>query len=334
MLVYVATSPDGLGTCLYAVDIERRVSRRISFGVEQYTSVAAAANGRRLVTTVANPVTSLWRMRISNGVVEESKAEPILRTAQALSPRQGHDYLLYLSSKGGANGIWQLLPDGTVKELWPGVDGRVLALAISPDGSRIAFVVQKGGHASLYVMNHDGTGPRALGQSLEVRGAPSWFPDGKSIAIAVDQGVGPRVAKVSIDDGSAAPMVTEYSINPVWSPDGSFLVYAGAQVGIRFPVKAVTVEGKPYSLPELILDLGAGRFSFAGPSSLVFLKGEMIDKNLWMKDLKTGVEHRLTNFSRELVINDDFDVSPDGQEIVFSRQKQNSNITLIDLPQR
>ena len=53
-----------------------------------------------------------------------------------------------------------------------------------------------------------------------------------------------------------------------------------------------------------------------------------------MKDLKTGAERQLTNFSRELVINDDFNVSADGQEIVFSRQKQNSNITLIDLPSR
>jgi Tol biopolymer transport system component len=183
-------------------------------------------------------------------------------------------------------------------------------------------------------MNNDGTGARALGASMEVRGSPSWSPDGKSIAIAVDQGNGPRVSRVSVDDGSAVSMVPEYSINPAWSPDGSFLVYGGAQVGTRFPLKAITAEGKPYSLPQLILDLGAGGFSFASPSSLVFLKGGIFDKNLWIKDLKTGAERQLTNFSRELVINEDFNVSPDGQEIVFSRQKQNSNITLIDLPPR
>ena len=333
MLVYVATSPDGLGTCLYAVDVERRVPRRITFGVEQYTSVAASANGRRLVATVANPVTNLWRMKIAEGVVEEAKAEPLLQAVQALSPRHGKDYLLYLSSRGGANGIWQLRPDGSVRELWPGSDGRVLAFAISPDGNRIASVVQKNKRTNLYIMNDDATGSRVLAPSLEVRGAPSWAPDGTSIAIAVDQGAGPRVARISVD-GSVAPLVSEYSINPAWSPDGSFLVYAGAQVGTKFPVKALTADGKPHPLPELILDMGAGHFSFAGPSGLVFLKGEIFDKNLWLKDLKTGQERRLTNLSRELVINEDFNVSPDGKEIVFSRQKQNSNITLIDLPPR
>src|SRR5262245_3843881 len=272
-------------------------------------------------------------MKITDGIVDESKVEPILQTVQALSPRHVKDYLLYLSSRGGANGIWQLQPDGAVKELWPGSDGRVLAFAISPDSSRIASVVQKNGRTNLYVMNDDASGSRVLAPSLEVHGAPSWAPDGKSIAIAVDQGAGPRVARISID-GSVAPMVPEYSINPAWAPDGSFLVYAGAQVGTKFPVKAVAANGKPHPLPELVLDMGAGHFSFASPSSLVFLKGEIFDKNLWMKDLKTGQERRLTNLSRELVINEDFNVSPDGHEIVFSRQKQNSNITLIDLPRR
>jgi len=272
-------------------------------------------------------------MKITDGVVEEAKIEPLLQTVQALSPRHGKDSLLYLSSRGGANGIWQLHPDGSVRELWPGSDGRVLAFAISPDRTRIASVVQKNGRTNLYIMNDDATGSRVLAPSFEVRGAPSWAPDGTSIAIAVDEGGGPRVAKISVN-GEASPLVSEYSINPAWSPDGSFLVYAGAQIGTRFPVKAVTADGKPYPLPELILDMGAGHFSFASPSSLVFLKDQIFDKNLWMKDLKTGQERRLTNLSRELVINEDFNVSPDGQEIVFSRRKQNSNITLIDLPPR
>ena len=45
----------------------------------------------------------------------------------------------------------------------------------------------------------------------------------------------------------------------------------------------------------------------------------------------TGQQRQLTNFSREFLISD-FDVSPDGKEIVFSRLKENSNIVLIDIP--
>src|SRR5262249_45272003 len=151
LLVYVATAPDGLGTCLYGIDVERRMPRRITFGVEHYTSVAASADGRRLVATVANPATSLWRVAISKQIAEEAKAEPILPTVQAPSPRHAPDYLVYLSSKGGANGIWRLRLDKSVKELWTGSDGDVRAFAISPDGSRIAFVVQKSGRTNLYL---------------------------------------------------------------------------------------------------------------------------------------------------------------------------------------
>jgi Tol biopolymer transport system component len=63
------------------------------------------------------------------------------------------------------------------------------------------------------------------------------------------------------------------------------------------------------------------------------LKGDVWHKNFWLIDLVTGQQRQLTNFSREYLIGD-FDVSPDGKEIVFDRAKENSNIVLIDLPGR
>ena len=59
-VVYLATDSDGSGPWLYAIDVKERVARRISFGLERYTSLAASADGSRLVATVANPKTSLW----------------------------------------------------------------------------------------------------------------------------------------------------------------------------------------------------------------------------------------------------------------------------------
>jgi Tol biopolymer transport system component len=336
MLLYVARNPDGSGPSLYGVDVQGRVSRRITLGVEQYLSIASSNAGRQLVATVANPVSNLWRMPISNGMAEESAATRIaLSTVQGLSPRSTREGLLYLSSRSGDNGIWKLT-DGTSTEVRDGSEGRVLAAAVDVGGnsSRIAAVVVKEGRTNLYIMNPDGTGVRPLGNSLEVRGTPSWSPDGKWITVAVDEGAGPRVSKFSPDGSSVVPMTKDYSINPIWSPDGSFLVYAGAQLGTSFPLRAMTKEGQPYSLPEMSLDLGAFRFSFVpGTSSLVFLKGGLWNKNFWMKNLETGAERQLSNFSREFLTTD-FDVSLDGREIVFSRQKDNSDVVLVGLPQK
>jgi len=59
-VLYVARDQDGSGPWLWALDVERKLTRRVSFGLEKYTSVAASADGRRLVASVASPGPSLW----------------------------------------------------------------------------------------------------------------------------------------------------------------------------------------------------------------------------------------------------------------------------------
>jgi len=240
--------------------------------------------------------------------------------------------MLYLSSKGGDDGIWKLA-DGASVELWSGSLGSVLVgPTISPDGRRIAFTAQKGGRTKLYLMNSDGTGVNEIAPALNVRGTPSWSPTGEWVTVAADQGKGTRLFNVPLGGGPATQFINEPGTNPVWSPDGQFVVYAGVEVGTRFSLKAATAKGKPYGIPEISLSRGSGRFSFLpGQPILVVLEGEFWHKNFWSVDLMTGKRRQLTNFDREFLIND-FDISPDGKDIVFGRLKESSNVILIDFP--
>jgi len=67
-------------------------------------------------------------------------------------------------------------------------------------------------------------------------------------------------------------------------------------------------------------------------SSLVLLRGEIQHKDLWLIDLVTGAERRLTNMAPDFNISD-FDISPDGSEVLLERVQERSSVVLMDLPQ-
>lgn len=330
-LLYLATTADGSRAAIYALDLERRIPHRVSLGLEQYTSLAASTDGRRLVATVANTKGTLWRVPISDQVAEEAAASPItLPTAGGLSPRLGANFVLYVSSRSGSEGIWKLAA-GTATELWTASNARIVGgPSIARDGRGITFVVEEQGRTRLYVMDDDGTNVRALTESMDLRGAPAWAPDGESIIVAAYHDGAPRLFRVSMDGRATVPFLSEHSIDPMWSPDGRFLAYSGPDVGTTFPVKAAAADGRPYPMPNLTLSRGARRLGFLPDRrGLIVLRGEIEHKNFWLVDLDNGTERRLTNFGRDFIIKD-FDVSRDGREIVFDRVRENSDIVVID----
>jgi Tol biopolymer transport system component len=335
-LLYLATADDGSGPWIHALDVENRVSRRVSTGVEEYLSLAASADGRRLVATVSGAVAGLWRVPITDRVADESAAAPVaLPTPRGLSPRIHGDAVLYRAPRTGTDGLWRLV-GGAGTEVWSGVDGRAIAgSAVAPDGKRLAFPVLRQGVTQLYIANADGTAAHRVAESLDVRGSPAWSPDGQWIAIAANQdGQQARLFKIPVDGGAPTRLTDEYAIDPVWSPDGTFLVYTNADVGTTFQVKAVTADGKPRDLPSLTLSRGSRRMAFLpGGSELVVLKGDISNKDFWAVDLGTGRDRQLTDLGRGFVVAD-FDISPDGREIVFDRARDESDIVLIDLAAR
>ncbi len=332
-LLYLASDADGSGPWIYSVDVERRTPHRLTSGLDKYTSLAASADGHRLVVTVASPKTTLWRLRIADTPVEVAAAARIsLTSSTGFSPRLGPNYLLHVSAAGTSESIWKLT-NGTDTELWSAPDAHVFGgPAIAADGRSIAFSVRQRGRTFLYVMQSDGSNARIVTDALELQGAPAWAPDGQSIlTAATDHGV-PHLFRVPIDGGSAVLFVQEYSADPAWSPDGRFVVYSGPDIGTTFSVKAITAEGAAQPLQALTLTRGARHLTFLpGGRALVFLRGEIQHKNLWLVDLETGAERQLTNVAPDFNIRD-FDISPDGREAVLERIQEHSDVSLLDLP--
>ena len=333
-LIYLASDKDGSGPWLHVMDVDRRVPHRIGAALDRYTSLAGSADGQRLVATLATPKGTLWRLGIADTPVGTSAPTPIsLTTGRGFSPRLGPDYLLYVSSKGSGEVIWKLA-DGATTELWSAPEARIIGgPEIAPDGRRLAFSADQDGKTLLYVINTDGTNVRVVTDSLELRGAPAWTPDGRSITSAADVDGTPHLFNISLD-GAATPLVRDYAVDPVWSPAGDFVVYSGADIGTTFAVKGVAANGTPHPVPDLTLTRGARRLRFLrGQRMLVVMRGDIQHKDLWQIDLGSGTERQLTSLPADVNVRD-FDVSPDGREIVFERVQEQSNVVLIKLAPR
>jgi Tol biopolymer transport system component len=330
-LLYVARAVDGAGPWLWALDLESKVTRRVSSGLEQYTSVAASRDGRRVVATKVNPVANLWRVPVLDQPAEERDVQPYpVSSARALAPRFGGTSLFYLSARGTADGLWRF-QDGQAFEVRKGADGALFdPPAATRDGSRVAVVVAKERKRRLAIMFADGTGFHGLAESIDFQGTADWSPDGSWIAAGGSDAQGPALFKIPVDGGAPVRLVAGQAVNPVWSPDGNLIVYAASLVtGQVAPLRGVRPDGTPVELPPVRVRPRGHRFLRNG-SGVVYLPAAP-SLDFWLLDLAAKKTRPLTHLSNQGAIGT-FDMTPDGTAIVFDRSRDNSDIVLIDLP--
>ena len=122
------------------------------------------------------------------------------------------------------------------------------------------------------------------------------------------------------------------SSNPVWSPNGKFILYSGVPRARSVPVKAVTPDGQPWPLPAFSVDRVGDSYRFMPDGNTVVVKlGGFRRQDFWLLDLTTGGRRRLTSLKPGESLHR-FDLSPDGSRVVFERVRENSDIALITLP--
>ena len=335
-LLYIARAEDQSGPWLWSLDVETKVSRRVTSGLEHYSSVSASRDGRRVVASVADPKASLWRVPLLDRQPEDRDVQPYpVPSARALAPRFGGTSMFYLSASGAGDGLWRF-QDGKASEVWKAEDDSLTEPpAVSPDGGRVAIVVRQLGKPRLSVMTADGTNARTLATSIEIQGAggqgsADWSPDGAWIVAAGKDEQGSGLFKIPVDGGAPVRLVSGQFVNPVWSPDGALIVYGGPVVGGQVPLLGVRPDGTPVEWPELRVRIDGGYRFLPSGTGLVYLpRGQSLD--FWLFDLATRASRPLTHLGDHGRLGT-FDITPDGKAIVFDRSRENSDIVLIDLP--
>lgn len=133
--------------------------------------------------------------------------------------------------------------------------------AISPDGTRIAFVSDRDGTEDIFVMNADGSGVTNLTNDTAEDFAPSWSPDGTRILFTSDrdrpaEAVFPLDIFVMNTDGSdpvnLTPESTFHDQEAAWSPDGTQIAFSTNRVdGQSFDIFLMNADGSdPVRLTE------------------------------------------------------------------------------------
>jgi serine/threonine protein kinase/Tol biopolymer transport system component len=331
-LLYVAPDEDRSGPWLWALDVERKMTRRVSNGLERYLSVAASADGTRLVATVASSAAGLWTVPILAGIAETADVKPYpTPTTRALAPRFGKDSLFYLSSSGAGEGLWRMLA-GDATEVWRGSDEPLMEVpAVSAKGDSVAVVSRHGGSPRLSVVSADGADRRRVDDTIAIRGTPAWSPDGNWIATGGTDASGPGLFKIPVGGGRPVRLKSGPASDPVWSPTGNFIVYVGQQ-DASAPLLAIRDDGTAMEFPPIRVPTGGrGRARFLpNGTGLVYLQGTG-PQDFWLLDIASGRSRQLTRLSGGASTST-FDVSPDGTRIVFDRLREISDIVLIELP--
>jgi TolB protein len=115
--------------------------------------------------------------------------------------------------------------------------------AVSPDGSKVAMILSKGGSPNVYVCNADGSDLKRLTTGAE-DSSPCWSPDGQWICFATKINERRMLAKVPANGGEVQRISTAGVSNPTepdWSPDGKWIAFT-SQMG-EFDICVVPAGG-------------------------------------------------------------------------------------------
>ncbi len=331
-VLYLAKERDGSGPWVWALDLAHRVSRRILFGLEQYTSLSASADGKRLAVTVANPTVRLWSVPILSSIATEGDVKPFGASMRALEPRFRGKTLYYLSSAGPVDRLWRF-DEGKPTEVWGEPQARIVEPpAISPDGRQIAIVTSQSGKRRLRLISADGAESISIAQELDVEGSADWSPDGQWIVTGANDKRGEGLFKIPASGGAPVRLTSTIGRDPVWSPNGSLIAYSGPNIFTLTPLLAIRPDGTPIKLPEIRTQRDGERLRFMPDGrGLVFMRGTEATpwQDFWLLDLTTMVTRKLTRLTDRATMRA-FDITPDGKQIIFDRLRENSAVVLID----
>jgi Tol biopolymer transport system component len=263
---------------------------------------------------------------------------PVSEKAPAYSP-SGSQFAL-VSDITGFDVIWvQSKAEGWQRPLvtekdFP--DHRTLSFSrpfFSPDGQRIVYHrnVKEGG-SEIWISSVTGGSPvRLFADTDRMQFAPTWSPDGNSIAFITGNKIGMQLAVARIGSSSPPAILKEkvHYFQPQWSPDGKWLCYMTPE-----GAALISVDGKvdrPLSRQQWL----TGGWSKDGATLYAIRQSEKRRLLISATNVATGEETVISDAGvSPLLITDavfaGFTLAPDGQSFATSILRSKSDIWILE----
>ncbi len=159
------------------------------------------------------------------------------------------------------------------------------------DGSRVAVIVRREGKRHLVdpcrrtARTHERWPHPSTLKERPARAPRTGRPMAAWIVTGGRDAQGPGLFKIPVDGGEPVRLVAGRAVNPVWSPDGNLIVYAGKFFTGQVELLGVRPDGTPVELPSVRARPGGYRFLPDG-TGLVYLPF-IPSLDFWLLDFAT-----------------------------------------------
>ena len=240
-------------------------------------NASSTVNAQNLPTL---PKVEIWKISLA-----DKKAEAIVEGDDfTLGPQ---NQLLFLKS----GQVWKadLLGSEKTAQLFQ-IKGNVNSMEFSPDGNKLAFTVNRGGHQLLGIYENPDTPIHWIAPSFHRYSQPKWSPDGSQIAFIKTQG----------GSGAAFPL-----LEPRHIPWEIWIAEVNSGAGKMLWKAPETLRGS----------YRYGFFAFPNEKELVFESYHEGWQHLFALDITSK---KLTSLTPGEYMVEQIKLSPNGNQVVFS----------------
>ena len=197
----------------------------------------------------------------------------------------------------------------------------------SPDRSLIAFISDRTGSPTLWVMSADGVGEELPFPNLESVTDFRWAPDSTRLAILLGDDAGGRIVIGDLETGVTEPLTLDGEAVSLggWSPDGEWVVYA-----LSDEDRAGLYKQNPRGVQEIRITYGQDTNPMWSPKGDLIAFNRPGDEEFDIYVVSPdGEDERVLYYTDGSETS--FEWSPDGRRLVFvSDQDGNREIYLMD----